>query len=166
MALLRYVVFCGAGAALASVAATAALGKAEGQSPLRPINASSHWIWGEASGQRTRADLSHTAVGAATNIGAGLLWGAVFGALVHRRRSSNVDTVRDGMAVGALAAALDYGILPRRLTPGWELALSGRSVVLAMAAMTMGLVAGGLAAQAVDGDAVTARGDRSNAVRA
>lgn len=150
MALLRYTVLCGAGAALASLAATAALAKVEGQPPLRPINASSHWVWGEASGRHTSADLPHTAIGAATNIGAGLFWGALFGALLHRRRSSPVETVRDGMAVGALAAALDYGVLPRRLAPGWELALSGRSVVLSMAAMTIGLVAGGLAAQATD----------------
>ncbi|WP_209427775.1 hypothetical protein [Pararhodobacter sp. SW119] len=142
---------CGAGAGLASVAAIALLAKIEGRPVLGPVNASSHWLWGDdgvaMAAKDGRADLAHTAIGGATNIGAGLFWGAIFGALRNPDHNAPGQLVRDGALLGAAAGVLDYGLLPRRLSPGWELALSGRSVVLAMAAMAMGAVLGDLAAR-------------------
>lgn len=146
----RYMLFCAAGAALGSVAAIMALAKAEGQSALKPVNASSHWLWGDAAGGHSEADLQHTAVGGATNIGAGLMWGGLLGAFLQRTRPGPVGIARDATVMGAIAALLDYGLLPRRLSPGWELALSGRSVVLAMAGMAAGAAFGGLAARSTE----------------
>lgn len=146
----RYILFCGAGAALGSVAAIMALAKAEGKPALGPVNASSHWLWGDEAGQQSQADLGHTGIGGATNIGAGFMWGGLFGAYLQRTNPSPTGIVRDGAVLGAVASLLDYGLLPRRLSPGWEQVLSSRSVVLAMAGMAVGAVAGGLAARAVD----------------
>jgi hypothetical protein len=146
----RYMLLCGAGAALGSVAAIMVLAKAEGRPALGPVNASSHWLWGDEAGRSSEADLAHTGIGGATNIGAGLMWGGLLGAHLQRRRPSPTGIVRDGMVMGAIAALLDYGLLPRRLSPGWELVLSGRSVVLGMAGMVAGAVLGGLAARATD----------------
>ena len=143
----RYMLFCGAGAALASLAAVTVLARAEGRPPLGPVNASSHWLWGDEAARHGEADLAHSAIGGATNVGAGMFWGALFGAHLHHSRSAPAEIVRDGAVLGALAGLLDYGLLPRRLTPGWELVLSGRSVVLSMAAMAAGAVAGGLLAR-------------------
>jgi hypothetical protein len=151
MTRIEQTLLCGAGAGLASVAAIALLAKVERRPVLGPINASSHWLWGDADAARPakdgRADLAHTAVGGATNIGAGLFWGAILGALRNPARNAPGQLVRDGALLGAVAGVLDYGLLPRRLSPGWELALSGRSVVLAMAAMATGAVLGDLAAR-------------------
>jgi hypothetical protein len=47
-------------------------------------------------------------------------------------------------AVSALAAAVDYGITPKRFTPGWEEVLTKRSMADAYAAMALGLTIGGL----------------------
>jgi hypothetical protein len=80
------------------------------------------------------------------------MWGALFGLHVHGSRPETAEMVRDGVVLGALAGLLDYGLLPRRLSPGWELALSGRSVVLSMGAMAAGAVLGGLAARAAEKD--------------
>lgn len=150
MTITRYIVLCGAGAALASLAATAALARAEGKPALQPINSSSHWLWGEAAGKRTEADIAHTGIGTTTNVGAGFFWGGILGSILYRRRPTPTQTLGYGIGLGAIAGVLDYGIMPKRLTPGWELTLTARSVALAMGAMTSGLVMGGLAARAID----------------
>jgi hypothetical protein len=144
----RYILFCGTGAALASVAAITALARVEGRDIRRPVNASSHWLWGDDAAWTAKTDLARTGIGGATNLLAGFMWGALFGAYLHLRRPEPVGIVRDGVVLGGLAGLLDYGLLPRRLSPGWELALSSRSVVLSMAAMATGAVLGGLAAHA------------------
>jgi hypothetical protein len=150
MSLARTMLLCGTGAGLASLAAITLLAKAEGRDPLRPVNASSHWLWGDDEARTARADLSRTGVGGATNFLAGMMWGGLFGIHLHRNRPEPVEMVRDGAVLGAIAGLLDYGLLPRRLSPGWELAISGRSVVLSMAATAAGAVVGGLAARAAD----------------
>lgn len=146
---MRHAAWCGLGAGLASQAAVMMAAAAEGQSPLKPVNATSHWLWGDEAGHYSRADLKHTAVGAATNQGAALFWGALFG--LHLARHPHHDTARilkEAALMGLVATAVDYGLIPRRLSPGWELALSRRSVALGMAAMALGLGLGGLAARA------------------
>ena len=49
--------------------------------------------------------------------------------------------LRDAMAMSAIAATVDYTITPHRFTPGWELALSKRSMAVAYIAMGVGLAA-------------------------
>lgn len=145
----RHAAWCGLGAGLASQAMVMAAAVAEGESPVRPINATSHWLWGPEAGRQRRLDLKHTGVGALTNQGAALFWGALFG--LHLSRHPHHDTatiLREAALMGLVASVVDYGLIPRRLTPGWELALSRRSVALGMAAMALGLGLGGLAARA------------------
>ncbi|MFN4140346.1 hypothetical protein [Aestuariivirga sp.] len=144
----RYAVFCGAGAGIASQVFLAFAARATGQSVWRPINATSHWVWGERAGQERGADLAHTGVGLATNQAAALFWGTLFGLYLARRQSRNeAETLRDAAVMGLIASTLDYGILPRRLTPGWELALGNGGAALGMAATALGLGLGGIAAQ-------------------
>jgi hypothetical protein len=120
----------------------------EGKSAWRPLNATSHWLQGQAAGRRSEADLSHTSVGAATNQAAAMFWGAIFGAyLANRPQHSNARILRDSFVMAAIAGAFDYGLMPRRLTPGWELAVSKRAVVMTLGAMAVGLAAGGMAAR-------------------
>lgn len=46
--------------------------------------------------------------------------------------------------VSGVAAFVDYGMMPKRLTPGWEHAVGGRGVVAGFAALALGLLAGAL----------------------
>jgi hypothetical protein len=46
--------------------------------------------------------------------------------------------------MSAIAAIVDYGIVPKRLTPGWELSLSKKSMAGAFASLAIGLAAGAL----------------------
>lgn len=151
MTLFRYILCCGAGAAIASSAAVMISARLEGRSPLAPVNATSHWLWGDEAGDHDKADVRHTAVGAATNVGAAFFWGSLFGAFLSSRPPRKpAALLRDASVVGALASLVDYGLVPKRLTPGWELALSKRSVATAMAAMALGLAGGGWAAQRIE----------------
>ena len=149
---LRYPLFCGAGAALGAMAAITLLARVEGKPALAPATASSHWLWEDEDGRRPEDEPLRAGVGIATNVGAGLMWGGLLGAHLQRSPREPHEIVRDGAVMGAVAALLDYGLLPRRLSPGWENTLSGRSVVLGMAGMTAGAIVGGLVAHALDGD--------------
>ncbi|MCU0790322.1 MAG: hypothetical protein MUE79_04625 [Nitratireductor sp.] len=148
MNFIRYALYCGAAAGVTSMAAVMLDSMARGRSPWQPVNATSHWIWGDEAGWRELPDTAHTVTGAATNQGAAMFWGAIFGAwLASQPRRTTGEMFRDAAAMGAIAATLDYGILPRRLSPGWELAGGGRSAAIGMAATAIGLALGGLAAQ-------------------
>jgi hypothetical protein len=50
-----------------------------------------------------------------------------------------------------VAASVDYLAMPRRLTPGWELALSGRGVGLTFVGLALGLAGGVLLGRAARG---------------
>ena len=74
-----------------------------------------------------------------------MLWALFFEML--RARSSKTDLVsiaRDATIVSATAAIVDYGLMPRRLTPGWELAVPKRSIATGLAALAAGLTVRGL----------------------
>ncbi|MFU0504879.1 hypothetical protein [Pseudaminobacter sp. NGMCC 1.201702] len=144
----RTALYSGAGAAFAALTAVALLSRLEGHSAARPINATSHVIWGPEDAPREEIDVARTLPGLLINIGAAFFWGSVF-ALATPPASKPTVTGVIGRAFGTslLAATVDYGLVPRRLRPGWELALPARSVALALAAMGVGLAAGGLMAR-------------------
>lgn len=146
----NYIMFCGVGAALGSVAAISLLAKAEEKPALAPVNASSHWLCGDEEASNSGFAPGPTSVGTATNLGAGMMWGGLLGAHLQRKHRKRHEIVRDGIVMGAIASLLDYGLLPRRLSPGWELALSARAVVLGMAGMTGGAILGGLLARELE----------------
>jgi hypothetical protein len=56
---------------------------------------------------------------------------------------SGLREAGSGAVVGGLAYLVDYHLIPRRLTPGWELRVSRGSVALGFAALGLSL---GLAA--------------------
>jgi len=128
-----------------TTAALALLAGSEGRAPLGPVNASSHWLHGENAVSGGQADLAHTGTGFATNHLACIFWALPFEyRLSQRQRRTPGAIVRDASATAALAAAVDYGLMPRRLTPGWENGVSPRSVIAAFGAMALGLAAGAL----------------------
>lgn len=109
-----------------------------GRPPLAAIGASSHWLWPEA-GADGRFHPGETGVGIATNLVAAAMWGAVMAATL-RRTAAPPLTVAVAVAVGA--AVIDYGVLPRRLSPGWDRVLSPVGVVAGFVALAVGMAAG------------------------
>jgi hypothetical protein len=133
-----------------TAAVLALLAKAEGKSALQPTNATSHWLHGDKAGAVRKADLAHTAVGFGTHHASAMFWAAPFEAWLARDpQRSPLLMLRDASAVAMIAAVVDYLVVPKRLTPGWETVLSKRSIAATYVALALGLAAGGLIAQAM-----------------
>jgi len=144
----RYALYSGAMAGLASLLSVMAAARSEGRGALQPVNATSHWLHGEKAGRLKRADASHTGVGLATHAASAMFWAAPFAYWASRTGPHSLPRLLCGAAaLSAFAALFDYGAIPRRITPGWELAVSKRAVAGAFVAMAVGLAAGAWAAQ-------------------
>jgi hypothetical protein len=124
------------------------LAKAEGASPLQPINATSHWLHGEEAGKVKELDATHTPIGVATHQGACVFWATLFETMRLGKPDAGPATIaRDAVAVSMIAAVVDYGLVPKRLTPGWEQPLPIRSVAGGFAGLALGLAVGGFVTQ-------------------
>ena len=137
------VMVTGSVASLLSCVGLAVAAEAGGVAPLRPLNATSHWLNGDFAGLHAGADLRRTGVGYLTNHAACLFWALPF-MLWQRVRPAETPgaLMRDGLAMAAVAAAVDYGATPKRFTPGWELVLSKAGMAAAYAALAAGFAAG------------------------
>ena len=137
------VLVTGSVAGLLSAVGLAVAAEAEGRAPLRPLNATSHWLNGDFAGLYAGADRRRTGVGFATNHAACLFWALPFTAWqrLHPAETAG-ELLRDGLVMAAVAAAVDYGATPRRFTPGWELVLSRAGMAGAYAALAIGFAAG------------------------
>jgi len=121
------------------------MAKSEGRGALQPLNATSHWLHGDMAAGFSEADASHTLVGAGTHYISSIFWAVPFQAWVDSRPAkSAASLLRKAALVSAIAAAVDYGATPKRLTPGWELVLSKQSLFATYGSMALGLAAGGL----------------------
>ena len=109
---------------------------------MQPVNATSHWLNGDAAAEVAGPDVRHTGVGFATHAAATFFWATLFEAWVGRRPRSSVRLAAEAAAMSAVAAAVDYLATPKRFTPGWEFVLTKRSMAFAYAAMAAGLAAG------------------------
>lgn len=120
-------------------AALAVLARLQGRSALQPLNSTSHWYFGEAAGRSRKLDIRHTLVGFATHHAASVFWAAIFDAV--RRAGPRRSVMVDAIGVSALAAFVDYAIVPKRLTPGWEKVVSPLAIGVAYGAMAFALAA-------------------------
>lgn len=127
--------------ALAVLGAITAAGRRDSGSAIAPVNASSHALWGDRAAAVETFTARHTLPGLAFNVGATMWWALVFqklfGAAVDRRGAG--AAVAGGMATAGLAYAVDYKLMPERLTPGWEKRLSHRSLLISIGLMGLGL---------------------------
>lgn len=138
----------GSFASIATTAALAFLARSEGRGALQPVNSTSHWLHGEQAGSDRRADAEHTLVGFATHHASALFWALPFEMwLASRPPRRPLLLLRDASVMSAIAAAVDYGLVPKRLTPGWEEVLSKRSIAAAYGALALGLAAGAMITQ-------------------
>ena len=135
----------GSVAGLITTAVLALRGRREAGSSVAPINATSHVFWGDEAGTINAVDAKHTVPGLLINSGAGVFWALVHALLLERLpRRGPAAAAASGAAVAGLAYVVDYHLIPRRLTPGWELRLSRKSVALGFAALGLSLAIAGL----------------------
>ncbi|MGV3570839.1 MAG: hypothetical protein ACO1PB_09580 [Ramlibacter sp.] len=130
-------------AGLFSAAVLLAAGKRENGSAVAPVNAESHWLWGDESLREDRPTLRHTLTGILTHQGSTVFWATLY-ALVRGRKAvrSVPEALIGGIATSAAAAVIDYTLVPKRLTPGFEHRLSKGSMVGVFAAIAAGVALG------------------------
>ena len=148
--LLASTLITGSVASAVSTVTLAALAKMEGKPAAQPLNSTSHWLHGDNAARVGEVDAAHTGVGLATHHASALFWTLPFEAwLAVRPPQSPIELLRDAAVMSTIAAVVDYGITPKRLTPGWELTLSRQSMLGAFAGLALGLAAGAYVSQRV-----------------
>ncbi|GBQ12060.1 hypothetical protein [Swaminathania salitolerans] len=121
------------------------------------VNCTAHWLDGDDAARIGHFDLRHSGVGIATNCAAILFWGVFYQIAAgkpdtgERSRAVSADAWRRHrrfllatLALGPVAALIDYRATPRRFTPGWELVFSRREMTIVYAAMVAGMALGAL----------------------
>jgi hypothetical protein len=139
-------VVSGSLASVLSNIALAAGGARESGSPFAPINAVSHWFYGDRAAEHDELSMQYSVVGYAIHHTAATFW-AVFYEKWFGEAAENRDIVpalAGGMAVSSLACFVDYKMTPHRLQPGYEMRLSKRSLFIIYAALGAGLAMRGL----------------------
>ena len=103
------------------------------------LNAASHFLWGDRAARRHSYSWKYTGIGFAANYGASVFWALFYELLGRGKRRSGTRALRDGALVSALAYVVDYHVVPKRLTPGFELRLPSRALGVIYAALAVGL---------------------------
>ena len=129
---------------VATTAAAAICGLVENGKAAAPVNAISHIVWGSKATRRNDPTAKYTGVGAALNAGAMLSWAAFHHWLFRpdRRSASLAGALARGAITSGIAYAVDYHVVPKRLTPGFEDRLSGRSLFAIYASLAVSLAVG------------------------
>jgi hypothetical protein len=143
---LERALLTGAIACTAMLLTAALRGTHDSGSAVAPINATSHVAWGDRGAHAARIDTKHTLLGLLVNGGASVFWSGLYEAAFGKAadRGHYPTAVLGGAAIAALAYVTDYRLVPRRLTPGWELRLSPGSLALMYVALALSFPLRGL----------------------
>ena len=112
-----------------------------------PLNAVSHWVFGDRSLVQDRPSWLYTVVGYLTHHTASIFWGVLYakawGARPEAKRP--VPAVVGAAAAAGVACFVDYQLTPRRFTPGFEHRLGRPELAKVYAFFALGLLVGTLA---------------------
>lgn len=126
-----------------STVVLSALGRRRTGSASSGSNATSHWVWGERAKRRHGTDLRHTALGYGIHHASSIFWALWFERAARGRRARDIAAI--GAATAVTAYVVDYHVVPRRLTPGFDRHLTPAGMVATYATFAAGLVVGHLA---------------------
>jgi hypothetical protein len=148
---LREGALAGSLASLLSTAVLATAGLRQAGSAVAPTNAVSHWLWGNESLHAQRPPLRHTVTGYVTHHLASIFWAALYSRLYgHRDTAKSLpQAVAGGIATSAVGCFIDYQLVPKRLTPGYEHRISDGAMVATYGALAAGFALGALLLQRV-----------------
>lgn len=116
------------------------------------MNATTHAFYGPEAATAPVLDLAHTGLGAVVHVLACFFWAGVAVLLIRKAPRGGLGLAWiAGLAVAAIAGLVDYGLMPARLRPGWELVLPPAGVAPGLAAMGVGIALGLSAAHLLGG---------------
>ncbi|MFL9711420.1 hypothetical protein [Methylobacillus sp. Pita1] len=127
-------------ASVSSALALAICGKLENGAYAAPINAISHWVWGDDAARHDGADVTHTVLGYTIHHASATFWALIYEHATRSRQEGNaLQLYADAAVIAALACYVDYHLTPRSLRPGYEMRLSRLSLLAVYAAFAFGL---------------------------
>ncbi|MDQ3186132.1 MAG: hypothetical protein M3Q16_06680 [Pseudomonadota bacterium] len=148
---LRRALTSGTVAGITTAIAASLAGKHEDGSYAAPLNAVSHILWGDKAARKDNASLKYTVTGILLNHASAIFW-ALFYEKWFGQRGANCGTrapeprslvkpILGAAAVTAGSYIIDYYLIPKRFTPGFEKRLSGKSLATVFGILAAGLVA-------------------------
>lgn len=114
--------------------------------PAAPLNAVSHWIFGDRSLRADDASARYTATGYAIHHLASIFWGVLHAKAWGGRPEAKAPLpAAAGAAVAAVVAnVVDYKLTPQRLTPGFEHRLGRPQMANVYVCFAVGLMVGSM----------------------
>ena len=133
-------------AALATAVTAALYARRYNMASAAPINAVSHVVWGDEAGAHDELSVKYTGTGFATNHAACIFWAAIYEAAfgADAQRGEAAKALAGAALISGIAFVTDYHLVPRRLTPGYELRLPGRALAAIYGALAAALPLRGL----------------------
>jgi hypothetical protein len=138
-------VVSGSIASVLSAAALSYCSKHDEGSVAGGLNGPSQWLWGEQEAYSREATLRHTAAGYTIHHATSIVWALIyehaFGRARQRdpKRVTNLQAVSEAAVIATAAYLADYKIAPKRLQPGFDKHMSGRSMFAVYVAFGAGL---------------------------
>lgn len=138
---LRRSLISGSLASIASAISLSLLGKKELNRSAAPINGPSQWIWGKHAPYVNRFSFRYTVVGYCIHHAASIFWATWYEKFRKNTPTTNeiYVAVTSAVVTTATAYAVDFYLIPKRLTPGFEKRLSKRSLILVYGTFALGL---------------------------
>lgn len=114
--------------------------------PAAPVNAVSHWFFGDRALRREEPTLRYTLTGYLIHHGASLFWAVLHAKAWGTRRIAKqpLPAAIGAAATASMASFVDYQLTPKRLTPGFEHRLGKPEMVNVYACFALGLMIGSM----------------------
>lgn len=142
---LREGIVSGSVASLLSAGYLAWAGRRRGETAA-PVNAVSHWFFGDRALRQDDASLQYTLTGYLTHHAASVFWAVLHAKFWGARAAAKepLPAVAGAVAASGVACFVDYQLTPKRLTPGFEHRLGKPELVNVYACFALGLAIGSL----------------------
>jgi hypothetical protein len=112
-----------------------------------PVNAVSHWFFGDRALSQDEPSLLYTLTGYLTHHGAAIFWGVLHAKAWGAREQAKkpLPAAAGAVAAASVACFVDYQLTPKRLTPGFEHRLGRPEMANVYLFFAVGLMIGSMA---------------------
>ena len=114
--------------------------------PAAPLNAVSHWMFGNRAFHQDEPSFRYTATGYLIHHACSVFWAVLHARVWGARPESKqpLPAIAGAVATAAVASLVDNQLTPRRLTPGFEHRLGRPQIVNVYACFALGLAIGSM----------------------
>jgi hypothetical protein len=137
----RRALFSGASASACSAVALSICSRIDEGSYAGGLNGPSQWLWGEAEAYTREPSVRHTVVGYGIHHLTSVFWAILYERMFGEPEQRKTPLRRCAEAALSTTGAyiVDYYLTPRRLRPGFEKHVRGRSMFVVYGAFALGL---------------------------